>query len=151
MRQAILIACGLLGTACQTPTSVEQRLFVGLAVGAASFQRGTALDVRIVVRNRSERAITVTANTCPYVFRVEDARGAVVGPEQQICDAMLRQRTLARNDSLVFLHQWHGHGLGGDHIKPAPLLSAGQYYLRAQVPSEIGVARSDRVAVLLLP
>lgn len=151
VRQGILIASVLLSASCRAPTAIKQLLHVGIAVSATSVRIGTPLDVSIVARNHGDQAITVNSNTCPYVFRVEDVRGTVVGPESQICDLALRQRTLAPGDSLVFSYRWEGRGVGGDYANPAPLLSPGQYYLRAQVLSESGVVRSDRVAVLLLP
>jgi hypothetical protein len=124
------LSVGLVVLACSDPSGPADDLTVRTVVQPAVFQAGNQVTVTVVVTNLGDVPHTIPASACPKPFDIETQQGVVVGPGEQICDAILITRTLAPGEEFSQQQVWIGDGIRGGIDRPTALLPAGSYLVR---------------------
>lgn len=121
-------------------------LQVTVTLSPDTVREGETLRIAVTVANRGAAARSVEATSACFTdYEILDAGGAVAATSDQMCAAVMSQRTLAAGESFTDSHSWV-RGMRG-----MPVLPPGRYEARGVLLATDGPVRSEGVPFTVAP
>jgi len=144
--------CALLALACVaciSATEADDLLLLNIATSRTSIASTDTAQIRVIMSNHSDAAVTLVQPSCGPYFFIRDTLGRAFAPPQNTCGPSLSSVTIDAHDSVTIVGNWSGEAR--TNTGAIDRLAPGSYGLYAVMYGERRPIQSRTVSVKLLP